>query len=246
MLVGSTLGTCLTRGLETVTRKVSTGCIGLDKLLQGGIDRGEITLLYGESATGKTTACIQAATSIATEGLKVIFIDSDNSFTPQRFRQIAGETSHSLSELMMLFFPETFEKQRILVESLNNYVTPQLGIVIIDSISTLYRAAFSKAENVFDLNRDLTRQLAYLADLTQSKKIACLITSQVHARLNSIGDQVEPVARRAVTHFSSTIIRIRNTPNPKLREFALERLRGVDAKDARCLQALNERGFMEL
>jgi RecA/RadA recombinase len=178
-------------------------------------------------------------------GLKILFIDSDSSFTQQRFHQIAGETWHSLSELIMLFFPDTFMEQRALVESLNNYVTPQLGMVVIDSMSTLYREAFSKAESVFDLNRDLTRQLAYLADLTRSKGIACLITSQVHARLNSAGDQVEPVARRAITHFSSTIIRIRNTPNPKLREFSLERLTGVDIKDLRCLLTLNERGFTE-
>jgi RecA/RadA recombinase len=145
----------------------------------------------------------------------------------------------------MLFFPDTFEKQRILVESLKNYVTPQLGMVVIDSMSTLYRAAFPKAESIFDLNRDLTRQLAYLADLTRSKEIACLITSQVHARLNSVGDQVEPVARRAITYFPSTIIRIRNTPNPTLREFGLERLRGVDTKDVRRLLTLNERGFAE-
>jgi len=229
-----------------VSRKLSTGCTGLDKLLQGGLECGELTLLYGESATGKTTVCIQTAVSIAKRGLKILFIDSDNSFTQQRFHQIAGETSPSLTELIMLFFPDNFQDQRKLVESLDSIATPQLGMVVIDSMSTLYRDAFSKVESVFGLNRDLTRQLAYLADLTRSRDIACLITSQVHARLNSVGDQVEPVARRAITHFPGTIIRIRNTPNAKMREFALERLNGAETKDVRCLLALNERGFAEL
>lgn len=233
------------QGLQIVTRKLSMGCNALDKMLHGGVERGEITLLYGESATGKTTVCIQAAVSVATQGLKVLFVDSDNSFTQQRYRQIAGDNSHSLSELIMLFFPDSFERQRTLLESLNSYVTPQSGIVIIDSMSTLYRAAFSKAKSIFDLNRDLTRQLAYLAELTRSKEIACLITSQVHARLNSIGDQVEPVASRAITHFPSTIIRMRNTPSPKLREFALERISGVETKDMRFHLALNDSGFTE-
>jgi DNA repair protein RadB len=231
-------------GRQIVVRTLSTGCNSLDKLLQGGIEQGEITLLYGEASTGKTTTCIQITTSAATKGLKVFFIDCDNSFTQQRFDQIAGKYSHSLSEQVMLFFPDTFERQRMLVESLGNYLTPKLGLVVIDSMSTLYRAAFSKAESIFDLNRDLTRQLAYLADLARSKEIACLITSQVHARLKP-GAQIEPVARRAIFHFPSTILRIRNTPNPNAREFELERLRGSDTTNGRCLVALTQKGFTD-
>jgi len=207
---------------------------------------GEITLLYGEAATGKTTSAIQAATSAARNGMKVIFVDSDNSFTQQRFNQIAGVDAKSLSELIMLFFPDSFENQRTLVESLGNYVSPSLGLVVIDSMSTLYRAAFSKTENIFDLNRDLARQLAYLADLTLSKRIACLITSQVHTRLKPVGAQIEPVARRTLIHFPKTIIRVRNTSNPIVKEFALERLRGADIVEGRCFLTLSERGFEEM
>jgi DNA repair protein RadB len=224
---------------------IATGCVALDKLLHGGMECGEMTLLYGEAATGKTTCAIQAATSAARKGMKVVFVDSDNSFTEQRFNQIAGVDAQSLSELIMLFFPDSFENQRMLVESLGNYVSPNLGLVVIDSMSTLYRAAFSKTDSIFNLNRDLARQLAYLADLTLSKRIACLITSQVHTRLKPIGAQIEPVARRALIHFSKTIVRVRNTSNPIVKEFTLERLRGADRVEGRCFLTLSDRGFVE-
>jgi len=209
------------------------------------MERGEITLLYGEAATGKTTLAIQAGTSAARRGVKVVYVDSDSSFTQQRFNQIAGADAKSLSELIMLFFPDSFVEQRMLVESLGNYVTPSLGLVVIDSMSTLYRSAFSRAESIFKLNRDLARQLAYLADLTLSKRIACLITSQVHTRLRPIGAQIEPVARRALFHFPKTIIRVRNTSDPIVKEFALQRLRGVDMVEGRAFLTLTEKGFME-
>src|SRR3972149_4664790 len=149
-------------GLSRLQERIPTSCAALDKLLHGGLLKGEMTLLYGEAATGKTTTVIQAATSAASLGLKVIYVDCDHSFTQQRFQQIAKTAFQSASELILLFLPETFAEQRALVESLENYVTPTLGLVIVDSMSSLYRAAFSKSARGFNLNRDLSRQLAYL------------------------------------------------------------------------------------
>ena len=75
----------------------------------------------------------------------------------------------------MLFLPETFAEQRELVESFENYVTPRLGLVVVDSVSSLYRAAFSSTESIFTLNREiLSRQLAYLGELSASSRIAAL------------------------------------------------------------------------
>jgi len=225
--------------------KIPTGCHALDELLRGGVARGEITLIYGEAATGKTTAAIQTAAHAAKRSLKVLYVDSDHSFTQQRFQQVSGRDWHQLSELIMLFLPDTFEDQRSLVESLSNFVTPYLGLIVIDSVSSLYRAEFSTTDSIFNLNRDLTRQLAYLADLTIMKKVACLITSQVHARLKPPYDQIEPVARRALFHFLGTILRIRNTPSVNVKEFSLERLRGVESPGGRCLVALVESGLSD-
>jgi RecA/RadA recombinase len=225
---------------------MATGCPGLDALLRGGFKRGEMTLLYGEAATGKTTTVIQTATAAARTGVKVVYVDSDHSFTQQRFQQIAKADAQEVSELIMLFLPETFAEQRRLVETLENYVTPSLGLVIIDSMSSLYRSAFSKANSIFTLNRDLGRQLAYLSELSVSGRIACIITSQVHARLSPPVGDMEPVARRAIFHFPQAILRVRNTPRPNVREFRLERIEGSDVRGSSCLVALSESGLVDV
>ena len=232
--------------MSAVLKTIQSGSQSLDKLLRGGFHRGEIMLVYGEASTGKTTTVIQAATASAAVGLKVIYIDSDHSFTQQRFNQIAGSRASELSELIHLFLPETFTEQRSIMESLENYVTPSLGMVILDSISSLYRAAFSEASTIFSLNRDLSRQVAYLGELAASHNIACILTSQVHARLKPPVADVEPVARRALFHFPRLILRMRNTPKSNVKEFVLERIDGIDVERNSCLVALKDAGLVEI
>ena len=215
-------------------------------MLSGGFARGEVTLVYGEAATGKTTTVIQASTSAARMGLKVIYIDSDHSFTQQRFGQIAGSRSSEISQLITLFLPETFAEQRIALQSLESYFTPSLGVVIVDSLSSLYRAAFSDKESIFNLNRDLSRQVAYVSELSSSHNIASILTSQVHSRLASPVADIEPVARRAVFHFPRTILRIKNTPKAGVREFVLERIDGSDVARKSCLVGLQETGLVDI
>ena len=230
--------------MSDVMDVIPVGCAGVDKMLHGGLRRGEITLVYGEAATGKTTVAIQAATSAALHGLKVVYVDSDHSFTQQRFEQIEKTNIADVSERIMLFLPETFTEQRVLVESLENYVTPSLGLVIVDSMSSLYRAAFSRAASIFNLNRDLSRQLAYLSELSAQNRIACVITSQVHARFSPPLGDIEPVARRAIFHFPRTILKLRSTPKPMTKEFVLERINGSDRRES-CLVAMTQSGLQD-
>ena len=233
--------------MEATDPKIDTGSHDLDLLFKNGITRSGITSIYGEAGTGKTTLALQITRQTAMHGLKILYVDSDRSFTQQRFEQIAGSDFGNLSELVLLFFPEDFEEQQELLESLENFLTPTVGLIVVDSISSLYRLAFSSTnESVFKLNRVLARQLAYLDELTLTRKIACLLTSQVHARLTGPFAQIEPVARRALFHFAKSIIRLKNTPSSNVKECIVERDQGMDVSNRRCVLSLTERGFMDL
>jgi DNA repair protein RadB len=228
-----------------MAEKISTGCNSLDTVLQGGISRSGITVIYGEAGTGKTTLAIQIAARTVTEGLKVLYVDSDRSFTQQRFQQITGSDAQNLSELVLLFFPDNFEEQRTLIDSIENFVTPKVGLVAVDSVSSLYRAAFSGEGSIFTLNRSLGRQLAYLGELCVNRRIGCIVTSEVHTRLTPVA-QVEPVARRALFHFPSTIIRINNTGSSNVKEILVERNEGVDMPNRSCILSLSGIGFADV
>jgi DNA repair protein RAD51 len=75
--------------------QISTGSKELDSLLDGGIETGSITELFGEFRTGKTQLCHQLCVTCQLpfnqgggEG-KALFIDTEGTFRPERCLAIA-------------------------------------------------------------------------------------------------------------------------------------------------------------
>jgi circadian clock protein KaiC len=54
--------------------KISTGVEGLDKMLQGGVFKGSVTLVEGASGIGKTIMCLQYVSANALKGEKALYI----------------------------------------------------------------------------------------------------------------------------------------------------------------------------
>ncbi|MCL4144884.1 UNVERIFIED_CONTAM: hypothetical protein GTU68_045498 [Idotea baltica] len=77
--------------------RVGTGSADLDKLLGGGVESMAITEVFGEFRTGKTqlahTLCVTTQIPNPAGGFsggKVIYIDTENTFRPDRLRAIAN------------------------------------------------------------------------------------------------------------------------------------------------------------
>ena len=205
---------------------IPTGCSLIDRFLEGGLSSGKITLLYGEAETGKTTLAIQCSVNTARMGYKTIFVDSDGAFTPERLAQIARRDLNEISEEIILFRPLSFEEQGSVIDHLREYLTERFGLIVVDSVTSLYRRELKGDEGVFPLNRELNRQVATLRELSKEAGIPILLTSQVRSVPTPEGGDVAPVATRVLTFWSDYVIHLKRTMRRGIISAALEKPKG--------------------
>src|SRR5919202_4624400 len=90
--------------------RYTTGSQNLDDFLKGGIESQAITELTGEFGSGKSqichTLCVTAATNDNSKGQinSIIFIDTENTFRPERVHQIAEARGLDSEEIMKKVF----------------------------------------------------------------------------------------------------------------------------------------------
>ena len=128
-------------------------------------------------------------------------------------------------------------------KGLEKYLIGTTRLVIVDAITTLYRAILATTNERFALNRELNRQLAYLTSLASTHNIVVFITSQVHARLSAPFAGIEPVARRTLLHWPQTIIRLEPTAKRSIKRAVIERYHSENRPNMICHLTLTERGF---
>ena len=166
--------------------RVPTGSRILDNMLEGGYETDIITTVYGPSGSGKTTLCILAAANVAKRGKKVIYIDTEGGFSVERLAQISKNYKNLLKNIIFLM-PSSFKEQKNSFEKLKDLINDRIGIIIVDTISMLYRLELGKEEQVYETNRELGKQLSYLTSIARNKNIPVLITNQVYADFDNPG-----------------------------------------------------------
>lgn len=167
--------------------------------------------MYGEAETGKTTLAIQCAVNVARLGYKTLFIDSDNTFAPERLSQIAKIDLEDVSASIILVRPSSFGEQGTVIDSLERYLTEKFGLVTVDTITSLYRSELGTAKESFALNRELNRQVASLAQMAKTRGISVLLTSQVRSVLESDVAEVAPIGTRVLEFWSDFVLSLKLT-----------------------------------
>jgi len=228
-----------------VIKQILTGCGCIDSNLGGGVSPESITLIYGEPETGKTTLAMQCAVNCALQGYKTLFMDCDSTFSAKRLSQVAAGKFEEIAELIILMKPNDFREQTAVVDRLSDYTAKNFGLVIIDTVTSLYRVNIAEhSEKTFRLNRELNRQMAVLAQTAKTQKIPVVVTSQVRSVFNEISVSVAPVATRVLKFWADTIIAMKPTENPQVIKVVLEKTPRM-AQEVTCYLRIDETGLRD-
>ena len=200
-----------------------TNCGLLDKLLGGGLPINGVSLVYGEAEMGKTSLVMQCAVSSARMGYKTLFIDSDGMFSSRRLSQIAYSDFKEVSPFIVLVRPATFKEQALAIDQLDDYITKKVRLVVVDTITSLYRVELGEPKENFALNRELNRQVACLAQIAKTHGVATLITSQVRSVFAEGGESVEPVATRVLKFWSDVVVELKKTGQTRVIKAVLKK-----------------------
>jgi RecA/RadA recombinase len=142
-----------------------------------------INLVYGESATGKTTLVMQEALKEAKNNKKIAFIDTENSFSIERVKQM-NKDYNELIKKIFVFHPKDFLEQHELIKKIGKF-----DLIVIDTIGNHYRLDIKN--NLYKANARLNKQLRILKELN----CKVLITNQVYFDINknrqrNVGDNI--------------------------------------------------------
>jgi len=195
--------------------KVSAGSYDLNKFFGGGYEKDIITTIYGPGGSGKSNLCLCACANQAKKGNKVIFVDTEGSFSVERFFQIHGgekEQAEQDIENVLLLSPTSFDEQEKAFDSLLKWIkSKEISLIIIDSMVMLYRLELAdaikseKTEKIKEVNRKLARQLRALNEIARKRNIPVIVTNQVYQQF--IRDEAEEKLEREVSMVGGDLLK---------------------------------------
>lgn len=147
-------------------KRLTTGFAELDRVLGGGIVAGSLVLVGGDPGIGKSTLLLQVCRNLA-EQRDVLYISGEES--PQQIKMRA-ERIGDFSERMTLLCETDIDAILRVMER------EKPGIVVVDSIQTMYREDISSAPGSVSQVREAT---AILLRVAKERGIAIFIVGHV-------------------------------------------------------------------
>ena len=205
--------------------KLTSGCQSVDELLGGGFETKSITELYGEFGSGKTQFSHQLAVNamlpLKEGGLSdekdpahVFFIDTEDTFRPERIRQMAaakGLNPDVVLERCHVARAYNSAHQMLLVDEVKKAASGiNVKMIVVDSVISHFRAEFIGRGMLATRQQKLNRHLKELKQLSDVNNAVVLICNQVMSKPDAMwGDPTKAVGGHIISHASAFRIYLR-------------------------------------
>lgn len=194
--------------------RISTGSKSFDDLLGGGIETRAVTELYGEFGTGKTqlchTLCIMVQQSASEGGLaaKAIYVDTENTFRPERIVSIAeARALDSRKALENVIVAKAYNSahQELIIEEAGSVIEDNNArLIIVDSAVAHYRAEFIGRATLSERQQRLNKFMHILVRIADTYEVAVVVTNQIQASPDAyFGETIRPTGGHVLAHTST-------------------------------------------
>ena len=193
----------------------------MDKLL--GKINAEINCVYGPASSGKTTLALMASIEVAKNNGKVLFIDTENGFSTERFKQLAGNDYDKLLERIFILKVSSFDDQCNKINQALK-IASKFNLIVVDSMSIYYRKEVHR--DAQKINNELSKQMQMLSQITQDYKIPVLLTNQVYTNMDN--NERTIVGGNMMKNWSKKLIELTINPRklkiikPEVKEVGIE------------------------
>ncbi|HIH31617.1 TPA: DNA repair and recombination protein RadB [Candidatus Woesearchaeota archaeon] len=184
--------------------KISSGSMFVDGLLDGGYESDVITTIYGPPGSGKTNFCLLAMANLPEK--KILYVDTEGSFSLARFKQVCKDYEEVLNRTVFLT-PTTYAEQKDAFEFMKKSIDEKFGLIIVDSIASLYRLELGISNDIQNVNRELSLHMALLTEIARKKRIPVIMTNQVYADMDD-KDKVKTVGGDVIRYWSRVLIEL--------------------------------------
>ena len=205
---------------------ISTGSPALDKIIGGGAETQGVTEVYGEFGSGKSQIAHQLCVNVQLPpeqgglGGKAIYIDTENTFRPERIRDMAISINLDQTKTLqnVLYIRSYNTDQQILIaEKAEEKIEEEnVRLVVIDSLTSHFRAEYTGREALANRQQKLSRHLLTLHRIADLNDLAIFVTNQVLARPDIFfGDPTRPIGGHVLAHSATTRVYLRKSKGGK-------------------------------
>ncbi len=200
--------------------RITTGSKRLDELLGGGVETRTITEFYGEFGTGKTQICMQLSVNVQLPleegGLsgKALYIDTEGTFRWERIEKMARavglDPDEAMKNIIVARAISTDHQLAIVNEAMELIPRENIRLLVIDSVTSHFRAEYPGRENLAVRQQRLNQHLHQLARIAEVYNVAVVVTNQVMARPDVFyGDPTQAVGGHVLAHAPGVRVQLR-------------------------------------